>query len=246
VRKPYIFGHRGSPLDSPENTLASFERALQVGADGVEVDVHRTRDGSLVVIHDPTLERTTNGAGRVEDKTLAELKELDAGSWFGEQHRAQKIPTFREVLELMHGRGLVMAELKVPGIARQLAQEIDKYGMYDHTIVSGAREYLREVRLECPHLPTLLAAGWDDSLERAQCEVEERVRWGVTHGIRILSVSIYTLTDGILEACRRQGVTVWGTRAWDPSDLEIQSFLALGLDGLLTNVPGRVASTCRS
>lgn len=96
-----IFAHRGSRINRPENTLIAFEEALRVGADGIELDVQLSKDGEIVVIHDETVDRTTNGQGYVEDFTLAELKQLDAGSWFDEEYADQTIPTLEEVFELL-------------------------------------------------------------------------------------------------------------------------------------------------
>ncbi|MDB4897641.1 MAG: glycerophosphoryl diester phosphodiesterase, partial [Firmicutes bacterium] len=80
---PFISGHRGAAGYAPENTMAAFRKGWELGADLLELDVQLTRDGHVVVVHDPTLERTTNGQGMVHEHTLAELKELDAGSWYG-------------------------------------------------------------------------------------------------------------------------------------------------------------------
>ena len=96
-----IFAHRGSKGTHPENTLASFKEAVRVGSDGIELDVHLTKDGHLVVIHDETVDRTTNGTGEIRTLTLAEIKELDAGSWFNERFAGEKIPTLEEVLLLL-------------------------------------------------------------------------------------------------------------------------------------------------
>ena len=96
-----IFAHRGSKGTHPENTLASFKEAVRVGSDGIELDVHLTKDGQLVVIHDETVDRTTNGTGEIRTLTLAEIKELDAGSWFNERFAGEKIPTLEEVLLLL-------------------------------------------------------------------------------------------------------------------------------------------------
>lgn len=101
MRSPWIIAHRGASGHAPENTMAAFERAAELRARFVETDVHLTRDGSFVAIHDGTLERTTNGRGAVHDFTLAELRELDAGSWFDPQFRGQRIPTLEEILEFM-------------------------------------------------------------------------------------------------------------------------------------------------
>ena len=96
-----IFAHRGRKGTHPENTLASFKEAVRVGSDGIELDVHLTKDGHLVVIHDETVDRTTNGTGEIRNLTLAEIKAMDAGSWFHNKYAGEKIPTLEEVLLLL-------------------------------------------------------------------------------------------------------------------------------------------------
>ena len=96
-----IFAHRGSKGTHPENTLASFREAVLVGSDGIELDVHLTKDGQLVVVHDETVDRTTNGTGEIRNLTLAEIKAMDAGSWFKNDFAGEKIPTLDEVLHLL-------------------------------------------------------------------------------------------------------------------------------------------------
>lgn len=110
-----IFAHRGSKGTHPENTLAAFLSSITLGVDGIELDVHLTKDQHLVVIHDETLERTTNGSGRVVDHTLAELKQLDASSWFSLYGPIERIPTLEEVLDLcstQHFTGTLNIEVK--------------------------------------------------------------------------------------------------------------------------------------
>ncbi len=111
-KAPWIIGHRGYPAKFPENTLAAFEAAIQAGADMIELDVMLSRDRKVVVIHDAILDRTTNGKGSVADFTLAELKQLDAGSWFDAQFAAQQIPDLSGVLDLVNGRAYVNIEIK--------------------------------------------------------------------------------------------------------------------------------------
>ncbi|MDW6064895.1 glycerophosphodiester phosphodiesterase family protein [Streptomyces sp. FXJ1.4098] len=103
--RPLVYGHRGARADEPENTLRSFRRAHRVGAEGVELDVRVSRDGHLVVIHDATVDRTTDGTGEVAALSLAELRELDAG-------QGERIPTLREALDAFPG--LVQVEIKAP------------------------------------------------------------------------------------------------------------------------------------
>ena len=107
-----VIAHRGASSYAPENTLAAFDLAIQMGVGHLELDVHAARDGHVVVIHDETVDRTTNGSGPVTSHALAALKRLDAGSWFGGTFAGQRIPTFEEVLERYQGRAHLHTEIK--------------------------------------------------------------------------------------------------------------------------------------
>lgn len=110
--QPFVIAHRGESSRAPENTLAAFRGALEAGADFVEFDVHLSADGVPVVIHDETVDRTTEGSGRVDTLTVAQLKALDAGSWFSAGFAGERIPTLGETLELLRGKGRILLELK--------------------------------------------------------------------------------------------------------------------------------------
>ena len=99
--KIYVAAHRGWYAKYPENTMPAFRAAVELGVDQVETDVRVTADGELVLIHDATLERTTNGTGKVIDMTFEELRGLDAGSWKGEEFRGYQIPTFKEFMDMV-------------------------------------------------------------------------------------------------------------------------------------------------
>ena len=111
-KRPLIIAHRGYRENYPENTLASFGAALDVGVEMIELDVMLSKDRRVVVIHDATLERTTDGRGPVSNYTLQELKELDAGSWFHPRFAGERLPALEEVLDLVSGRTLVNIEIK--------------------------------------------------------------------------------------------------------------------------------------
>ena len=136
-----IVGHRGAMGHCPENTLASFERGLALGADWIELDVHLSKDGAPVVIHDETLERTTNGHGAVRDHTLAELKALDAGAWFAPEYAGQRIPTLDEVLAWARGRDVVVdieiknAPIYYAGIEAAVVDALARHDMAERVIV---------------------------------------------------------------------------------------------------------------
>src|SRR5512140_263558 len=110
--RPVVFAHRGASAHAPENTLASFDLAFAQGADAIELDAQLTADGEIVVFHDATLDRATDGTGRLSQKTLAELRALDAGSSFSPKHRGEKIPLLEEVFDAVGKKLFINVELK--------------------------------------------------------------------------------------------------------------------------------------
>ncbi|RMG85713.1 MAG: glycerophosphodiester phosphodiesterase [Chloroflexi bacterium] len=155
-KRALVFGHRGASHDAPMNTLPAFELALAQGADGVELDVQLTRDGHLVVIHDESVDATTNGHGFVRDMTLAQLRELDSGSWFGSQFANTQIPTLDEVFETLGRRIIINVEIKSKSlrptnIEAKVAEVIRRHAMQKHVIVSSFNPMaLRRFRKQMP------------------------------------------------------------------------------------------------
>jgi glycerophosphoryl diester phosphodiesterase len=143
--RPRVVAHRGFSGRAPENTMAAFRRAIDVGADMIELDVQLSRDNRVVVIHDETLERTTDGFGRVADLTWDELSRLDAGAWFDREFAGERIPLLRDVLALARGKTLVNIEIKteawspntLEGIAARVIALVDEMNMRDHVIISS-------------------------------------------------------------------------------------------------------------
>lgn len=132
--------HRGNSAEFPENTLAAFSSAIDLGVDLIECDVHLTEDGALAVIHDHLLERTTSGRGLVRDHTMAQLKSLDAGRWKNDRFSGERIPRLEEVLRLAKHRVGVAIEIKslpfvYTGIEQVVARAVDDAGMTDEVVV---------------------------------------------------------------------------------------------------------------
>jgi glycerophosphoryl diester phosphodiesterase len=126
IRKVDNVAHRGASGYAPENTIAAFDKAVEMKADYIEIDVQRSKDGELVLIHDTTVDRTTDGTGKVGDLTLDELRNLDAGSWKGEQFTGEKIPTFDEILDRYHGKIGILIELKAPELYPGIEESVAK------------------------------------------------------------------------------------------------------------------------
>lgn len=156
--RPVVFAHRGASAYAPENTIASFELALAQGADAIELDVKLSADGHVIVHHDPTVDRTTNGKGKVKDLTLAELKKLDASGFLSENFHGEKIPTLEEVFEAVGKRTFINVELTNYNTPRDHLVEavcmlIKKHHMQKRVIFSSflasnlskARSYLPDV-----------------------------------------------------------------------------------------------------
>ncbi|MCE7790958.1 glycerophosphodiester phosphodiesterase [Salipaludibacillus sp. CUR1] len=156
-----IFAHRGSAGTHPENTMPAFEAGLEAGAEGLECDVQLTKDLVPVVIHDETVNRTTNGQGWIKDLTYEEIKRLDAGSWFSPNFAGVPIPTLEQLFEWAAGTPLILnVELKngivrYPGIEKIVLGLIYAYGLEDRTIISSFNHYsLVEVRRQDPDIET--------------------------------------------------------------------------------------------
>jgi len=136
-----VFGHRGAMAGAPMNTLAAFELARAEGADGIELDVQLSRDGQLVVIHDATVDATTDGSGTVADLTWAEMKRLDAGSWFADAFVGETIPTLDEVFDAVGNAMYINIEIKssresLDRLEKRLADCIRRHDMRERVIVS--------------------------------------------------------------------------------------------------------------
>ncbi|MCY7670381.1 glycerophosphodiester phosphodiesterase [Bacillus altitudinis] len=157
----YIIAHRGSSSAAPENTIAAFDVAVEQGADYIELDVQMTMDQHVVVIHDDTVDRTTNGNGLVKSYTLDQLKKLDAGSWFDHQYTNERIPTLQEILERYSQRIGILIEIKHPkrqiGIEKAVARIINRFAYSRHIIIQSFDVHaLQRIKAFAPSLRTAL------------------------------------------------------------------------------------------
>jgi len=216
----YIMGHRGAPAYEPENTLRSIRTALAMGVSAVEVDVQLTKDDKLAVIHDSTVDRTTNGAGAVRDFTLADLKRLDAG-------KGEAIPSLDEVVEEVAGKAHLIIEVKHPEAAPALLQFFQTRDIYDqvhvisfwHPVVRALKE--KEARLRTGILMVGCPA---DPVGLARAALAEAL---VLHYAYV--------TPELANAARAAGLQVY---IWNIDDVEtVRPYLAMNLDGIGSNRP---------
>ncbi len=163
--RPYVVGHRGAMGHAPENTLASFRKGFELGAPLLELDVHMSADAQLVVIHDETVDRTTNGSGRVVELSATEIRRLDAGSWFGSAFAGEPVPMLDEILEWRHGRVGLVIELKLgpvwyPGIEEGLVRLLRQHGAEAEVLVISFDHFAaRRVKVLAPAVKTAVMYG---------------------------------------------------------------------------------------
>lgn len=233
IKAPVIIAHRGASRQAPENTMAAFRRALELGAGGIELDVHLSADGHLVVTHDEQVDRTSNGKGLVRDKTFGELKALDFGSWFSPEFKGERIPGLEEVLQLVAGwDGLLNIEIKngpifYPGIEKAVANAIAQYKLTYRTIISSFNHYsLVEIRKLNPEIKTapLYMAGLYEPWEYAR-----------TIGACAIHPLFYNIVPEVMKGCKLNSIMVNPFTVDQPE--YIKAMAAAGVDGIITNVP---------
>jgi len=239
VAVPLIIAHRGDSAHRPENTLASFASALEVGADIVELDVQLTRDQHLAVIHDPTVDRTTNGRGTVGAMTLAEVRALSAGypAVFGDAYAGERVPTLGEVLAFLRGRARVLLEIKresvtddaLGGVEARAIAEVRRAEMgRDVAILSFDRRALERCRAQAPeitrgHLFDRAAPGQIVAGARAA-------------GCDLVLPEKGMLSDEVAAAARAAGLRV---ASWVVDEVEdLRRLARFDLYGVATNRPG--------
>lgn len=231
-----VIAHRGASGHAPENTLAAFRRAVALGASFIETDLHLSRDAHFVAIHDDTVHRTTNGQGKVHDLTLADLRRLDAGSWFGSEFSGERIPTLEEILEFAKKNDVVFyLELKPTGAwggEHALIGALRESGEIARTIVisfdAGIIAALRKIE---PTLMTgLLFEGQiDQPLERA-----------VEVGARQLAVRGDLVTPALIAEARKRDLQIVCWTVNQPAHMRM--LIEAGVDGIMSDYPDRLVA----
>jgi glycerophosphoryl diester phosphodiesterase len=236
-KPPWIIAHRGFRAKYPENTLIAFQAALDAGVTMIELDVTHTRDGRLVVMHDITLDRTTNGRGPVNGYFLKELKKLDAGSWFNPVFARQHVPELEEVLELVNGRALINIEIKPnpdelihppDAIERQVVELVNRKNAHDAVLISSFdRTILERIKLlGNPPALALISREPADSSTLSFCRRLKIFSWHPNHSI---------LSQEQVNLMHSAGIRVFPYNADTPA--EIERMFDLKVDGIISNDP---------
>lgn len=231
-----IYAHRGSSGTHPENTMAAFQHAANLPIHGVEFDVHLTKDGELVVIHDEKINRTSNGKGAIKDLTLAELKQYDFGIWFSKEFEGERIPTLREVLTIfLDTTHHINIELKTdviayPSIVEKTLKLVDEMDLQSRVIISSFNhDTLREVKQLSPTLPTATLS---------MKEFENPFEYVHSIPADDLHIALKTARRPSSEKVISQGVTV---RVFTVNKVKHIDFLtSIGAEAIFTDYPEKM------
>ncbi len=235
-----VVAHRGASTYAPENTYAAFDLALRMGAKHLELDVHLSADGELVVIHDAKLDRTTNGNGTVVEKTLGELLLLDAGSWFSPEFTGERIPLLADFLRRYRDRAHLHVEIKGGGTVavEQVGRMLRELEMIDQvSVTSFGMDRIKEMRKQFPEIVTgILVREVTDAVVETAREL----------GIAQICPKAEFVTSEIVRSLKEQGFVV---RAWGVYDEKLmRKVIRAGVDGMTVNFPdkGLQAVACLS
>ncbi|WP_226584273.1 glycerophosphodiester phosphodiesterase [Halobacillus litoralis] len=236
--KVLTIAHRGASGYAPENTMAAFERAFTMKADMFELDVQLSKDGELVVIHDTTVDRTTNGTGQVKNLTLEELRELDAGSFFSKEFDGEKIPTLGEVLDKYRGKIGILIEIKspslYPGIEQKVAEALqernmDKPNNNKIIVQSFNHESVQTFHSILPLVPTGVLVGYSSN------GLSDQILREFSSYADYVNPSKAMIDENLVNRIHAFGLD---THPWTVRDRQsAQALLDAGVDGIITDYP---------
>lgn len=230
-----VIAHRGANAQAPENTLPAFQSALEQRSDGIELDAQLTADGQVVVFHDDTLNRTTNGQGAVRKTNLREVKTLDAGSWFGPEFTGTRIPTLEEALMLIGGQTLTNIELKnlsspLDGLPGKAAAVIKDLNLEEQVIISSFNPLaLAAFRRALPDVPAGLLT------VPGRAGTFTRLLAGTLFRYRNLHPHFSSVSPQLLATSQRNGGGVYAYTVNRAED--IKRMFSLGVTGIITDDP---------
>ena len=235
--RPMVCAHRGRSGLYPENTMAAFEAAIELGADFIECDVHRTGDRQLVVMHDHDVKRTTDGEGPLTEMTLEQVLALDAGSWKGPQFAGERVPTLADVLDRIAPRIVVDIEIKQRGIAETVARQVTAAGAVRRTtIVSFGLGDLAEAKRANPELSCgLITSGPPEDSRDA---IQSLISSALEVGCNFISCHHPAVTETLVRESHVAGLMLMAWTMDEPDD--IRRMMQMQADALVSNYPERV------
>lgn len=228
--------HRGASGSAPENTLSAFKKALKIGVDAVELDLHGTADGEIVVIHDSTLDRTTDLQGYINETTLETIQSADAGGWFDTEFVGEPVPTLTEALACIGKETVAVLEVKDPLIAEAVVAKIyETETLGAAVVISFHTTVLQTIRTLEPRIAT----GWLIGSHNKHVSPIKLCQQLGELGSSLLNVNHELITAEFAYEIRRRGIGLW---CWTVDDLaRMREMKAFGVQGITSNYPERFA-----
>jgi glycerophosphoryl diester phosphodiesterase len=244
-RNPIVVAHRGASGYAPENTMAAIKKAITMGVDMIEIDVQLSKDKEVVLMHDLTVDRTTNGKGKVRDLYLEEIKKLDAGKWFSSEFLGEKVPTLEEVIQAINGQCKLLIEVKRVKskkleIENKIVQLINKYNAYNWCIVqSFETQVIKNIQeldksIECHKLVTM-------NISVLPLHIDSRIKTGTIYKYKtVQSINPYfkMLNKRKVNKIHSRGQKIITWTVNEPEDMK--RMIEMGVDGIITNYPDRL------
>lgn len=229
--RPLIIAHRGASGSAPENTLVAFEKAIEFGAQSIEIDVQLSKDDVVVILHDELLNRTTNGKGSTSDHTLAELQSLDAGAWFSSAYDGQRIPTLHQVIQCVKGAINLDIEIKNTNNGIRILEKVIKIvtesNFENHCIISSFDvDVLRTSKSLAPQI----AVGWIFDSAIPENLYDEKIDIWISHFMLI--------TKEFVSRAKQTRKLIF---AWTVNEMNIiQQMIDFDVDAIITDFPERI------
>ena len=242
--QPKIIAHRGGAKLAPENTLAAFKNAISIGVDMIEIDVHLSKDSNIIVIHDATLNRTTDGTGEIKNLSLAEIKNYDAGSWFSKDFDNEKVPTLSEVLETINGKVVLLIEIKdgderYPGLEKKIVEAVKNHDAVKWVIIqSFNKNSIIRIKKIYPELVTFYLSG--KTFDQFYSEILEKMKSNekIEKQFDGIAASHSLLDANKVVILHKADFKVFTYTVNKPQ--EMKNNIDIGVDGIITDSPDKL------
>ena len=236
----FVIAHRGANRFAPQNTIESFRKAIEFKSDGIETDIQITKDGHLVLCHDSTVNRTSNGKGKISEFLLSDLRELDFGSWFGKKFRETKIPTIDDFLEFVKDSPLKILDIELKprkdteGFAQKILDKVDEYGLTDRLLISSFDiNILNDVKRINPTVPVGILYPYPSDIVKRK--LVSPFKFAIRNKIDYLLPHYSYVTEALIRKAHALDIKV---APWTVNKLETADrLIRWKADGLITDMP---------
>jgi len=244
IDQPKIIAHQGGAKLAPGNTLAAFKNAIELGVDMIEIDVHLSKDSKVIVIHDGTIDATTDGSGEIKSMTLDEIKKYDAGTWFDKKFKNEHIPTLDEVMEILNGKVSLLIEIKegdehYPGLEERVVETIHKYNATDWAFVQSFNEKtVLKVKKMDPAITTFYLLG--TNFNEYYSNLADKVSTGKNIEKKYDGIAPHFsfLNNDKVKVFHQAGFSVFAWTVDEPDDMK--KIVNINVDGIITNLPDKL------